>query len=70
MYITYQLHVSTIATVAIIRLDAGYQRNDTDMIEQLLVLVVGKETRSLLHKVGVCVCVCLCVCANGKEPCV
>jgi len=39
VYVTYQLHVSAVAAVAIIRLDTIYRRSYIDMIEQLLVLV-------------------------------
>ena len=58
VYITYQLHVSTIAAVAIIRLDKIYQRSHIDMTSHrtLISIDVGKVTRSCLHKVGGRVC--------------
>jgi hypothetical protein len=58
VYITYQLHVSANAAVAIIGLDTIYQRSYTDKIKHrtIISISVGKGTRSRLHKIGGRVC--------------
>ena len=38
---TYELHVSAIAAVAIIRLDTVYQRSYTDMIYHRTIISIG-----------------------------
>ena len=65
MYITYQLHVSANAAVAIIRLDTIYQRSYIDIIQhrKIISITVGKgnEISFYIKSAGVC--------ADGKEPC-